>query len=148
MPKVAELTTEQRIRIKALRDDGWTLRRIAADIKCSPNTVKYTLDREKETGDFETKKRNGRPRKLSDKKVKYLRLACLTGRKKTARELMDECNKLLPKNEQVSRSTVTRRLCENGLYGRVAVRKPLLHEVNIVSNAEMIFPQVIKTDPE
>lgn len=136
MTKVAELTIAQRSRIKALRDVGWTLRRIAADIKCSPNTVKYTLDREKETGNFETKKRNGRPRKLSDKTVKYLRLASLRDRKKTARELRDECNKLLPKIEQVSRSTVSRRLCENGLYGRVAVRKPLLREVNVRKRLE------------
>ena len=35
MTKVAELTIAQRSRIKALRDVGWTLRRIAADIKCS-----------------------------------------------------------------------------------------------------------------
>uniref|UniRef100_A0A3B4UFJ5 Transposase IS30-like HTH domain-containing protein n=1 Tax=Seriola dumerili TaxID=41447 RepID=A0A3B4UFJ5_SERDU len=41
-----ELTSEQRVRIKALLDAGWSYRRIAKDLRCSPSTVKYTLDRQ------------------------------------------------------------------------------------------------------
>ena len=44
---------------------------------------------------------------------------------------MDGWNTTLPKNKQLSRSTVSRRLCENGLHVRVAVKKPLLRKANI-----------------
>ena len=44
---------------------------------------------------------------------------------------MDGWNTSLPENEQISRSTVSRRLRENGLHGRVAVKKSLLHKDNI-----------------
>ena len=76
MPKKAELFISKRRGIKASRDAGWTLRKIAIDIKCSPNTMKYTLDRVKETGDFERKK-NERPRKLSNRAVRLLCLKSL-----------------------------------------------------------------------
>ena len=35
---------------------------------------------------------------------------------------MDECNKNLYEDEKVSRSTISRRLRENGLHGRIAVK--------------------------
>ena len=63
--------------------------------------------------------------------VKFLGLKYLRDRKTTARDLMDEWNTSLPENDQVSRSTVFQRLCENGLHGRVAVKKPLLSKANV-----------------
>lgn len=84
MPKKAELFISQRSRIKALRDAGWTLQKIAADIKCFPNTAKYTLDREKETDDFKTRKRTGRPRKFFNRTVRLLCLNSLRERKKNS----------------------------------------------------------------
>ena len=44
---------------------------------------------------------------------------------------MDRWNTSFPENKQVSRSTVSRRLCENELHGSVAVKKPLLRKANI-----------------
>ncbi|XP_076041931.1 uncharacterized protein LOC143025807 [Oratosquilla oratoria] len=134
MPKEAELSISLRNRIKALRDAGWTLQKIAIDIKCSPNTVKYTLDREKVTGDFKARERNGRSRKLSNRAVRFL-FKKPEGQEKTACNLMDECNKCLPEKE-VSRSTVSRRLRKNGKHGRVAVRITLLRKSNIVKRLE------------
>ena len=59
--------------------------------------MKYTLDLgEKETGKFEARKRSGCPRKLSETTVQFLCLSSLRDRKKTACELIDKCNKLLP----------------------------------------------------
>lgn len=70
--KHAELTTEQRTRIEALKDAGWTYRRIAADIQCSISTIKYTLDHFKHTGEYKNKLGRGRKRKLTESDVKHL----------------------------------------------------------------------------
>ena len=84
--------------------------KIAASIKCCPNTVKYTLDKEKETGEFEAKKRREQPRNFSEKTLQFLHLTSLKDRKKSVHELMDKCNKLLSENSQVSKSAVSQRL--------------------------------------
>lgn len=43
---------------------------------------------------------------------------------------MDQFNRDLVGNELISRSTISPRLRENGLHGRVAVKKPLLSKTN------------------
>lgn len=126
-----ELSPTERARIKALKDAGWTFRRIAEDIGCSVGAVKYTLDRYQETGGYETRPGRGCKPKLSKSDVKYLCLSSIRDRRKTATDLQHKLNDTLSDSKKVSRSTISRRLKENGLIGRVAVRKPLLRKQNI-----------------
>ena len=60
MAKKRELTREDRARVKALYDAGWSYRRIGRDLQCSPNTVKYTLDRQNVTNSHQNRKGRGR----------------------------------------------------------------------------------------
>ena len=45
MAKSRELTIEQRARVKALSDAGWSYRTIAKELKCSLSTVSYILNK-------------------------------------------------------------------------------------------------------
>ena len=72
-----------------LKNVGWTLRRIAGDIKCFPNTLKHILHREKETGEFAAGKRSGQPRKFSEKTVQFL---CLTSLRDGKKYPMNYCS--------------------------------------------------------
>ena len=92
MAKVKEQTSEQRVRIKALFDVGWSYHRLATDLRCSPSTVKYTLDRHDATNSHQNRKGRGRKKKLSDRQVKHLKILSLKDRRKTSRELRDEIN--------------------------------------------------------
>ena len=128
-----ELTRELRARIKALFDAGWSYCRIDKDLKCSPITVKYTLDRHDATNSHQNRKGRGRRKKqLSDRRVKHLKILSLRDRRKTSRELRDEINTTMTNGATVSSRTVRRKLGEEGLVGRIAAKKPLLREQNRV----------------
>ena len=55
MAKSRELTIEQRARIKALSDAGWSYRTIAKDLTCSLSIVSYTLNKIKTTNSCATR---------------------------------------------------------------------------------------------
>ncbi|KAL9937968.1 hypothetical protein V8E36_003513 [Tilletia maclaganii] len=60
----------RRGRIQRMRDNGATIVKIAETTRCSPATVRYTLQRFKETGSHKTHARAGRPPKLSGRQVR------------------------------------------------------------------------------
>jgi transposase len=130
MAKCRELTVEQRSRIKALYDAGWSYRKIAGDLKCSLSTINYTLKKIKTTKSCENRPRTGRKRKLSKRDVHALKLLSLRDRKKSSKQLCDEINQGLPQGTTIAASTTRRYLREQGLLGRVAVKKPLLRPQN------------------
>lgn len=72
--------------------------------------------------------RSGRPRKTSKKVDRIIKRKSTADVKKTtteiARELKDE------NLANVSRSTVTRRLHDMGLFGRIGIKKPLISKKN------------------
>ena len=97
-------------------------------MRCSPSTVKYTLDRHDATNSHQNRKGRGRKKKL----VKHLKILSLKDRRKTSRELRDEINTTMTNGATVSSRTVRRKLGEEGLVGRIAAKKPLLREKNRV----------------
>lgn len=127
-----ELTSEQRVRIKALFDAGWSYCRIAKDLRCSPCTVKYTLVCHGAANSYQNGKGGGRKKKLSDRQVKHLKILSLGDRRKTSQELRDEINTTMTNGATVSSRTVRRKLGEEGLVGRIVAKKPLLKEKNRV----------------
>lgn len=130
MAKGRELTIEERARIKALHDAGWSYRKIASDLKCSLSTINYTLNKIKSTKSYANRPRTGRKRKLSKKDAHVLKLLSLRDRKKSSKQQSDEINKALPQGTTIASSTTRRYLREEGLFGRVAIKKPLLRRQN------------------
>ena len=86
-------------------DAGWSNRRIAKDLRCSPSTVKYTSDRNDATNLHQNRKGRGRK-----KSVKHLKILSPNGQRKTSRELCDEINTTMTNGATVSSRTVRREL--------------------------------------
>uniref|UniRef100_A0A3B5A8L7 Transposase Tc1-like domain-containing protein n=1 Tax=Stegastes partitus TaxID=144197 RepID=A0A3B5A8L7_9TELE len=106
---------------------GWSLRLIGKDIKCSHSVVKYAV----ETDTYKRHQGRGRKRKLTEADVRHLKILSARDRRKTTADLQPEMNASRSESENVSRMTISRRLMEQGLKGRIAATKPLLRPVNI-----------------
>ena len=76
MTKCRDLTTEQRARIKARHDAGWSYRKIAGDLKSSFSTINYTK-KIKTTKSCANFPRSRRKRKLSQRDANSLKLLSL-----------------------------------------------------------------------
>lgn len=111
-----------------LHREGHSVRTIAQKTKVSKSTVGYIISKYKNTGLIEDKKRNGRPKKLSQSAEQYLKLCSLRNRKKSSRELAADLKRIRGIN--VDPSTVRRSLLRSGLRGCVARKKPLLRRNN------------------
>lgn len=122
---------KRRERIKALHDAGWSLRQIGQDIKCSHSVVRYALDSIAETGTYKMRQGRGRKRKLTEADVRHLKILSTRDRRKTTADLQAEINASRSESEKVSRMTISRRLKEQGLKGRIAAKKPILRPANI-----------------
>uniref|UniRef100_A0A3Q0SXG1 Transposase Tc1-like domain-containing protein n=1 Tax=Amphilophus citrinellus TaxID=61819 RepID=A0A3Q0SXG1_AMPCI len=130
MVKRRELTEKERVRIKALHDAGWSFRRIGQDIKCSHSVVKYALESIAETGTYKMRQGRGRKQKLTEADVRHLKILSTRDRRKTTADLQAEINASRSESEKVSRMTISRRLNEQGLKGRIPAKKPLLRPAN------------------
>lgn len=123
-----QISIEKRAQINILSESGKTYSEIAEFVKVSKSSVHRTLRRKCETGSNRNRKGSGRPRKTSKRDDNRLLEISKSNRFKTAPDLRAEINQSLV--APISLTTVKRRLRENGLIGRVAVKKPLLRPVN------------------
>lgn len=128
MPKKAELSAEQRLKIKILHEQGMSQVKIAREVKCSRCAVQYALNRFKEIGTHENRPRTGRRKITTDREDRLLIRQSLQDRKKTALELAAALSE--GKSRSVSACTVRRRLIAAGLKGCKARKKPWLSEHN------------------
>jgi transposase len=123
--KKKELSSEDKGKILAYHDDGWSERAIAKKIPCSASTVHYVLCKKEETGTTDNLPRSGRPRATTENQDKYIRVATLMDRFRPAHDiaknLINQTTKL-----QISVETVQRRQREAGLGDRIARNKPKL----------------------
>ena len=91
------------------------------------SAVAKTIKRYDETGSHEDHYRKGRPRVTSAAEDKFIRVTILRNGQLTAPQIA-------PHRVQVTNtsqtSTVQRRLCESGLHGQIAAKKPLLKDTN------------------
>ena len=95
----------------------------------SKGAVQRTLERFRESaGSYSTKRRSGRPRATTAKEDWYIKVTSLRNRTATAGNIQSTVNGT--REKPVSRSTVKRRLVEQGFNGRVAVSKPFLKARN------------------
>jgi transposase len=122
---IDQLTLVERAAIVTLHGVGWTGRDIAQELHCSENTVALWLTRWNETHALEDAERSGRPRCTTDDTDQKIGL------------LSDKQPTLAPKDIRrelqlpVSPHTISRRLDEIGLFGRVQETEHDLTEFDI-----------------
>ncbi|CAK9806963.1 Transposable element Tc1 transposase [Anthophora quadrimaculata] len=107
---------------------GESERCIAKELKISKNAVHRTIERVHSTGRIKSKFRSGRPRITSKKQDEFIAIISKRDRKLTAPEIRSEVNQ--SRDNPISLTTVKRRLRDANLFGRVAIRKPLLRPIN------------------
>ncbi|KAI5086166.1 hypothetical protein C0J45_24088, partial [Silurus meridionalis] len=131
MARKKQLSTEKRVAIITLRNEGQSVRKIGKTLKVSPSAVTKTIKRYKETGSHADRPRKGRPRVTSAAEDKFIRVTSLRNRRLTAAQIRDQVNGTQSSSSRhISTTTVKRRLCESGLHGRISARKPLLKKGN------------------
>lgn len=128
MGKVRQISGETRAVIIALHNESKSERAIATQLKLSKTCVHNTITRYKETGSNQDRSRSGRPRATTSSEDKFIVVTSKRNRRLTAPEIRAEVNK--SRSTPVSLTTVKRRLRDAKLFGRVAVRKPLLRPQN------------------
>uniref|UniRef100_A0A096MFS4 Transposase Tc1-like domain-containing protein n=1 Tax=Poecilia formosa TaxID=48698 RepID=A0A096MFS4_POEFO len=124
-----QLSKEKRVIIITLRNEGHSIQKIGKTLKLPPSSVAKTIKRYKETGSHEDRPRKGRPRVTSAAEDKFIRVTSLRNHRLTAAQIRDQVN-ATQSSRLISVTTVKRRLCESGLHGRIAARKPLLRTGN------------------
>ena len=112
----------------ALRNEGFSIREIAKKLHLKRSTVSDAIKMFCETGSNKYRVRSGRPRVTLKSEDQSLVLIRKRNRKLTAPKIQVQNNR--SHEQSVSVSTVQRRLRSAGLWGRVAVRKPLLRHGN------------------
>lgn len=119
---------ETRSAILTLTLTGLSYRKIAKRLDVSYNGVLTTIKRFGETNSLADRKRIGRPRSTNTKDDHRIEHLAKANRKMTSPQIRAQINK--ESSLAISNDTVKRRLREKGLYGRIAVEKPLLSEKN------------------
>lgn len=122
--KTRELTEGERGEVIGFLKAGWSKRKIATEMKCSPTAVQKIKVKYRKYGDVKNRPRPGRPRCSTDRQDRKIKFTSLSNRRLGAKAIglrLQACFLRLP-----SISTIQRRLREAGLGGRVARKKPLL----------------------
>lgn len=119
------LSAEQRGEIIGLRKAGWTMRMIAAEVKCGLGTVVRNLAKKAEFGTTADRPRSGRPRATTESQDKYIRVATLMDRFRPSHEIAQTVINR-KSNKAICSRTVRYRQVEAGLNGRIARNKPKL----------------------
>jgi len=122
--------TQIQIREKVIKfsDDGKSSREIASLLSIGKSTVNDIIAKYRARYGLKDRPRSGRPRKTSKRVDLVIKRKSIANVKKTAAEIARE---LQDENlADVSRSTVTRRLHDVGLFGRIGIKKPLISRKN------------------
>jgi len=122
---IDQLSEVERAAIVTLHKVGWTGRDIAQSIKCSENTVSLWVNRWEDEHSIKDSDRSGRPRCTTDDTDQHIELLSNTTPTLTPKDIKRELQ--LP----VSPHTISRRLDETGLYGRVQETEHALGEFDI-----------------
>ncbi|GFY33761.1 transposable element Tcb1 transposase [Trichonephila clavipes] len=118
--KFSYLPENKRYKIIQLKEEGYSMRQIAAKVPCGLSTVVRTLKRFSETNFIADRGRSGQPRKTSLREDSLLRRISLSNRKLNSFKILKQWT--LTSNVSVVRG----RLLEIGLRDCKARPKPLL----------------------
>ena len=125
---VKHVCLELREKVIKLSEEGRSSRQIATLLSIGKSTVNNLIANYRAGYGLNCKPRSGRPRKTTERENRIIKRKSTSDVKKTAAAIARElCEEGVV---NISRSTVTRRLHDVGLYGRVAVKKPLISKKN------------------
>lgn len=117
-----------RERIIKFSEDGKSSREIASLLSIGKSIVNDIIVKYRAGYGLKDHPRSGRPRKTSKKVDRLIKRKSTADVKKTAAEIARE---LQDENlANVSRSSVTRKLHDVGLFGRIGIKKPLISKKN------------------
>lgn len=125
MPRVSEAIRERTV---AMSEEGKTCREIAILLKVGKSTVNDLLRKVRAGYPIQDLPRSGRPRKTTTRDDRVIKNKSTKDPFKTASQIAVELRK--EGVADVSRMTVSRRLHNVGLFGRVAAKKPFISEKN------------------
>jgi transposase len=123
-----ELFAEQRGEIIGAYQCGTRAAVIARTLGLPPSTVYATINRFKQTGSAQPKKRPGGPRKLSDRDLRIVRRTVLKGRRRPLCEITNEVAARVGK--PLCQKTVRKYMAELEFHSCAACKKPLLKKEN------------------
>ena len=118
------ISLENRGKVLALSEEGYTQREIAIQVGSSQKNVSDILKKQRDTGTVRDKKIPGRKRKTTAKEDRIMVRKSKSDRFKTASEIRAEMQ--IKHRVNVSSSTARRRLREAGLNGCKSRQKPRL----------------------
>ena len=107
--------------------EGVSGRNIARQVNISLGAVQKIIKKYRSGFGVENKPKSGRPRLLTARMSNRIAICSKRDPTRTAREVMTDCNL----HGVVSIDTVKRELRRCGLFGRIAVKKPMLSRSNI-----------------
>lgn len=119
MPSIDEA---KRLRVLALLNEGKSQTAIARELGIARGSVQYIIKKYQATGDIRDRQRSGRPSKTTPRERRRLVLLAKYHPKWPATRLRREWQTSTP----VSLTTVKEILRNQGLFGRIAARKPHL----------------------
>ena len=128
MGKSSELSDGVKIAIVRMHESGQDSTEIADILRLKSRTVRYVIQKFKERGTVAAQKRSGRPRKTDSRFDRCLKILSMKDCFKTAPKLGKEM--ALETGVEVSNRTIQRRLCDAGLNGCVAKKKPYISDKN------------------
>lgn len=110
---------------------GKSSREIASTLSIGKSTVNDIINRYRAGNGVKDRPRSGRPRKTTKRIDRIIKRKSVADSKKTASDIAAELQEENVAN--ISRCTVSRRLHDVGLFGRVSVKKPLINKKNKVA---------------
>ena len=127
MPKATQLSEFERGEIVGLKKANFSYREIARILNRSKSAVEKTVNDYVSKNKTTAALRPGRPKKLSDRDERQLMRVVKKNTKTTACKLVESLEKI---NIIASEKTIRRTLHSKNVYGRKAVKKPLISDVN------------------
>ena len=129
MPKTAELSYEERLKIIEMRKRNISIRQIGRELGYGYSTVRYNIEKFKNTGSVLNAPGRGRYEVISQSDKRYIKLISTRFRTKGLPEITKEFNE--SRKNRVCQTTIRKVLLKWGLKGRVAAKKPLLRKQNV-----------------
>src|SRR6185369_310511 len=143
MPKATQLSEFERGEIIGLRKANFTYVQIAEILKRSKTAVQNTIKDYFKENKTSAASRPGRPKKLTDHDTRQVLKIVRKDHKTT---IIEVCNELKESNIKVSEKTVRRTLHDKNIYGRKAVKKPLVSDVNAKKSWGSEWDKIIFSD--
>jgi transposase len=129
MPKVKELSCDLRQKVIDMRNNGSSYGQISRNLIIPKSTVVNIVKKFNTSDEVKTRPRSGRPSKLSMRSCRHLLRHTRQNRGYTLQRITRYASNLLD-NNAVCKRTVRRLLHKHKMYNRIAVKKPLINNLN------------------